>query len=230
MLRKTPKTFDTVDMILGLSANQSFFVVDGKMLPQPFQRVVAPERVGVVYRTLPGLLPDDSHKFFFGHVLHDSRIHLAVALQKAKYNVLTRCASAAFAFASAAKVALVHLYLTVQSAALKLGYVVDRFAQALVHAGNGLVVEPKVVREAVRRLLLVESLDDSDFRSDPLQGLLFSTVTVATPHIPTRGFVHLERSTEHTLFTPQKVGRATENILSSCNHKDILAPCGYETH
>lgn len=230
MLCKAPKPLNAINMILGFLANQRFRVVDGKVLPEPLQRVVAPEGIGIVDRPFSGFLSDDGHKLLLGHMLHNSRIDLAVALQEAKYNVFTGCTAPALALASAAKVGLIQLHLTVQFAALKLCHMVDRFAQALVDARDRLVVKAKVMRKTVRRLLLIESLHNSDLRAYALQGLLFSTGPVAAPDISTTRLRYSERTAEYALFTPQKVGRAPENVLFCCNHKGIVAPRGYETH
>jgi len=230
MLRKTPKTFNAVDVIPGILADQGFVMVDGVVLPEPFQRVVASEGVRVVDRALPCLLSNDSHQFFFGHMLHNSRIHLAVALQKAKYNVFTCCTASALPFASAAEVTLVHLHLAVQFASLKLRHMVERFSELLIHAGNLLVIGAQVMREAVRRLLLVKPLHDGNFSADALQRLLFSTALVPASNVSSARLRYLERTAENTLLSSQKVGCATENILSPLCHMDILLPYGYETH
>ena len=230
MLCKTPESLNTVNVVLGLFVDHPFGVVDRVVFPQAFEGVVAPEFVGVVDRSLPGFLPDDSQQLFLGHVFHYSRIHLAVSLQKAKYDVFPGRTTSALALAPTAKVAFIHLHLAVQLAAFKLGNMVDRFTKTLVDTGDCFVVRIKVMREAVCQLLLIEALHDGNFRPYPLQGLLFSTGLVPASHISPRGFYHLERTTEHTLFTPQKVGRAPKISVSPCNHKDILAPHGYETH
>ena len=229
MLRKTPKTLNPVDMIPA-AGGKCLAVIQAVVLAQPFQRIVAPEGVSIIHRALAGLFPDDGHKLFFGHMLHHSRIYLAIALQQAKNNVFTGCASSARALASAAKVALVHFHFAVQLTALKFSDMIDRFPQALVDTRNGLVVQAEVTRKAVRRLLLVETSYDGNFSPYALQRLLFATGLIAAAYISPRGPAELERPAEHALFTPQKVGRASENVLSSCNHKDILAPRGYETH
>lgn len=229
MLRKTPKSFNTVDVILA-SVGERFAVVQAVMFAKPLQRIVASEGIRVVHRALSCFLPNDRQKLFFRHMFDHLRIHLAVALQKAKDDVLAGSASAALALASAAEVALVHLYLAIEFATLQFRRMVDRFAQALVDAGDRLVVHAEVMRETVGRLLLVEPLHNGDFRSDALYGLLLSTPPVPTPHIPARGSVYLERTAKHALSAPQKVGRTTENILFACNHKGILTPYGYETH
>ena len=226
---KRPESFNAVDMVLA-SVGERFAVVKAVMFAQPFEGVVAPEGVGVVDRTLPGFLPNNGHKFFFGDMLNDSGVNFAIPLQEAKNNVFAGCTPTTLAFSSAAKIAFIHLYLAVQFTALKLCHMVDCFSEFLIDARDGLVVEAKVMRESVCRLLLVEALDNGDLRPHPLQGLLSSTGLVATPRVPPRRLRDLERTAENALFTPQKVGRAPENVLFCCNHKDILAPRGYETH
>ena len=230
MLCETPKSLNAVDMILGALVDQSFRVAHRMMFAQPFQGVVASERVGVVDAALPRLLADDRHQFFLAHMLHYPRIHLAVALQEAKNDVFAGCAPSAFAFAPAAKVALIHLHVAIQSAAFKLGNMVDRFPEFLVDAGNRLVVKTEIMREAICRLLLIEPLHDGNLRTNSFQGLLFSTGLVSASDVSAARLRNLERTAENTLSASQKVGRTTENVLLSSNHKGILHPCGYETH
>jgi len=228
MLRKTPKSFNAIDVILA-AVSKRFAVVQAMMLAQPFQRVVASKRVCVIDGSFSRFLLDDRHEFLLGYMLHHPRIHLAIALQKAKYDVFASRASPALAFSSAAKIALVHFHFAVQSAAFKLGHMVDRFSKFLIDARNRLVVEAEIMREAVCRLLLVKSLHNGDFHSDTLQRFLFSTASVSTPDVSTLRLADPERTAENALLSPQKVGRAPENVLFPLCHMDILLPYGYET-
>ena len=228
MLRKTPKSFYAVDVILALIGKR-FAVVQTMVFSEPLQRVVASEGVRVIDRSFSRFLSDNCHEFFFGHMLHHPRIYLAVPFQKAKHNVFAGCTPTTLALASAAEVALVHLHLAVQSAALKLRHMVDCLSKFLVDTGNRLVVSTEVMREAVRRLLLVESLQDGNFCSDSLQRFLFSTGLAPTPNISSTRLRYLERTAEYALLSSQKVGCATENVLSPLCHMDILLPYGYET-
>ena len=230
MLGKTPESLNAVDVILGTPIDQNLTVVNGVVLAQTLERIIAPEGVGVVDRPFPSLLPDDSHQFFFGDMFHYSRINLAIALQKAKNNVFTTCTPTTLALASATEITLVHLYFTIELATFKFCYMVDSFTQALIEAGNGLIIKPQIMRQAISRLLLIETLNDGNLGTNLLQGLLFSTGLVSASHIPSGSFYHLERTAENTLLTPQKVGHAPENVLSSLCHMDILVPYGYETH
>ena len=230
MFGKTPKTLDAVDVILGFRIDHVFRMINLVMFAQTLQGVVAAEGVGVIDRALPGFLADNGHEVIGRDSFHHPGIDLAVALQQSKYDVFALGTPSAFSFAPAAKIALVHFDFAVQSAALKLCHVVDRLSQALVHARDGLVVEAKVMRQAIGRLLLVEALDDGNLRSHPFQRLLFSAGCVPAPNISSSRAVDLKRTAENALLPSQKVSHATENVLSSCNHKDILAPHGYETH
>jgi len=228
MFSKTPKTFNTVDMILA-SVSKRFAVIQAMMFAQSFQRVVASEGIRVIHRPFSRFLPDDRHELLFRYMLYDPRIHLAIALQKAKNNVFTSGTPSALAFPSATEVALVHFHFAVQPAALKFGHMVNHFSELLIDARNRLVVGAEVMREAVCRLLLVKPLHNSNLHSDSLQGLLFSTAFVPAPDVSPTCLRDLERTAEHTLLSPQKVGRATKNILSPLCHMDILLPYGYET-
>ena len=229
VLGKRPESFNAVYVVFGFFVHHVFRVINGEMFAQPLERIVAPKGVRVVDRTLPRLLSDDGHELLFGDMLYHSRIDLAIALQQAKYDVFAHGATSTLTFASTAKVALVHLHFAVQFASIKLGHMVDSFTQALVDARYCLVISAEIVGQAVGRLLLVEALDYGHFGTYFLKRLLFSTKLVSATHIPALGSVYLKRTTENTLLTSQKVGRAPENVLSPLCHMNILLPYGYET-
>jgi len=228
MLRKAPKTFDAVDMIFA-AIGKCFAVVQTVMLPQAFQRVVASKRVGVVDGTLPRFLPDNSHQFLGGDSFNHARIDLAITLQEPEYNVFSCRAPSALALPPAAEVALIHLDFTRQTFSLKFRNVVDRLSESLVHARNRLVIEAEIMRETIRRLLLIEPPYNGNFCSGTLQRFLFSTTFVTTSNVSATRLRNLERTAENTLFAPQKVGRAPENVLFPLCHMDIVVPYGYET-
>jgi|SRR3989344_446572 len=229
MFGKGPETLDAIYVILGLLADHGFGVIDCEMFAQSFQRIVTAEGVGVVDRAFPRFLSNDRHEFLLGHMLHNPRVDLSIPLQKAKNDVFALSAASALSLAPAAKIALIHFHLSGESLAFKLGNVVDGFAKFLVHTRDSLVVGAKIRGKTVRWLLLIEALHNRNLHANALQRLLFSARFVAASHIPTRGLRNLKRSAENTLFASQKVGRATKNVLSSCNHKGILTPRGYET-
>lgn len=230
VLGKTPEPLNAVNVVFGLTVNHSLLMRKRVVFAEPLQGVVASERVGVIDRAFSGFLADNGHQFFFGNMLHYSRIYLAIPLQKAKNNVFACGTPTAPAFASAAKIAFVHLYFAIQSAAFKLGYVVNCLTQALVYAGNRLVITAQIMSQAVCRLLLVKALDDGNLHANFPKRFLFSTGPVAATHVSTSCSMDPERTAKYALPTPQKVGRTAENVVSSCNHKDILTPRGYETH
>lgn len=230
MFGKTPESLNAVNVVFSAPVNESFTMTDGMVFAQSFEGIVAPEGVGVVDRSLSCLLLNDSHKLFFGNMLHHSRVYLAIALQKAKYNVFTLGSSVSHTLLSAAKIAFVHLHFTIELAALKLGHMVDCLAELLIQSGNRLVIEAEVMRKSVGWLLLVETLDNGNFSANLPQRLLFSTGLVPATNVSASRPRHLKRTAENTLFTPQKVGYATKNILSPLYHMDILISYGYETH
>jgi hypothetical protein len=86
------------------------------------------------------------------------------------------------------------------------------------------------VSKAVSRLLLVEAGDDSNLSANLLERFLFSTDLASATNISASSFRYLKRTAENALLAPQKVGRATKNVLSPLCHMDILVPYGYETH
>ena len=230
MFRKTPKTLNAVDMIFRLSINEHFGMVHTVMLPETLQRVVAPKRVRVVDRAFSRFLPDDRHQLVLADVLNDFRIHAPIALQKAKYDAFASRSSSSLALASAAEICLVEFNLAFQFLSFKFRNVIDRFAESLVYSAHGLVVQIEVMSKTIRRLLFVEAADDRNLFLQLLQGFLFSTGLVAAANVPAFRPVYLERTAVDALPSPQKVGRTTENVVSSCNHKDILASFGYESN
>jgi len=229
MFGVTPKAFNAVDVILA-AVRKGFTMVQTVVFAPAFQGVVAPKGVGVIDRTFSGMLPNMSHQFIGGYLFHDFGVNPAIALQKAKHNAFPSRPSSSLAFAPATEVRLVNLNLALQLAGLKFGYMVDRFAQTLIDAGNHLIIKAQVARHAIRRLLLVEAGDNANLLAQALERFLFSTGLMPTLHVAASGFANFERTAKNALPAPQKVGRTVENIVSSSNHKDIVAPRGYETH
>src|SRR3989344_2716626 len=228
MLRKTPESLNAVNVVFRLLVDHAFRVIDGKMLPQPLQGVVAFERIGVVDRALSRFLPDDRHKVIRRDPLDYPRIYPPVTLQKAENDAFTLGSSSALPFPSASEVRLVHLNVTRKFRSLKFCGMIQCKAKFLVDASYRLIVRAQIICQAICRLLLVESGDDADLRTDHLQALLLAAQSAFD--VPSGGSIHPERTAPNALFSPQKVGRAPENVLSSCNHKGILPPRGYETH
>ena len=230
MLRKTPKSFNAVNVVFSLLVHHMFRMIHFVMFAEAFQGIVAPKGVRIVYRPFAGFLSDDSHKVISRYTLHHTRIDPSVALQKAKYNAFALCTSSALTFASAAEIALIHFNLTRQFLALQFCHMIDYFTQLLVDSCDCLVVHPQIMGKFVGRLQLIKTGNDTNFLSYTFERLLFSTTLLKTPYIPASCFTYLERTTENALSTPQEVGRTGENVLLPCNHKGILTSLGYETH
>jgi len=228
MFSKAPETFDAVDMIFRPFVDHVFRVIDGMMFPQTLQRIVALESVGIVDRPLSCLLTDDGHEVVGGNPFHDPGVNPPVPLQEAEDDAFAFGSATALPLPPSSEIRLVHLDLPREFRPLKLRNVIKGKAQFLVNPGDRLVVCPEVIRQPVGGLLLVKSGDNSDLRADLFQTFLFATQPAL--HVASGGPVDLERTAEYALFSPQKVGRATENVLSCVTHKDILMPYGYESH
>jgi hypothetical protein len=221
MFRKTPKTFDAVDVIFGTFVDEVFSMLHRMMLAQAFERIVAPEFVGKVHRSLSRFFPDDGHEVFRRDAFHDPRIDPSVALQKAQNDVFAFRSSSSLALSFAAEIAFVKFDLARHFLSLQFGDVIDRLSHFLVHASHRLIVEAEIACHSICRLLLVEPFDDRYFSSQLFQRLLFSTSFVAAADISPLRPMHLERSAKNALSTPLKVGRTTENRIS------FLVPYGY---
>ena len=229
MLRETPKTFDTVDVIPA-PVGKRFAVVKFVMLAEAMERVVASEGIRVVDRALSGMLFDMRHQFLGGYLLHYFGVHPAVTLQKAQYNAFPGRSSSSLPLPPASEVRFVNLNLAFQFARLQFGHMVYRFTKLLIYSTHRLVVRAEVACHAIRRLLLIETRNDAYFLPQLFERLLFSTGHVLTPHISAFRPTYLERTAKNALSASQKVGRTVKTIVSTSNHMGILVPAGYFSH
>ena len=230
MLGKTPKPFNTVNVILSSFVDHALTVVNGMMFAPSLQGVVALELVGEVDRTLPRLLSDDLHQFLRRDSLNNPRVDPAITFQEPKHNAFTLGASSTHSFASTAKVALIHLNLARQFASLKFSNMVDQLTEVLIHSRHCLVVQFQVMRQFVGRLLLVEAFQNSQLSAQLSERLLSAAGCSPASDVSSSCSTGFKRTTENTLSTPQKVGLTTENVLSPLRHMDILVSYGYDYH
>ena len=220
MLRKTPKSLNAVNVIFGSLVDHVFGMINLVMLAPALERIVTSEFIRKVDGALPCLLAYNLHQLLGRNTLDHSRVDPPVSLQKAENDAFASSSAPTLSFASAAKVALIHLNLAGELASLQFCHMIDRFTKALVYSRNRLVIKAEIVREFVGRLSLVESL----------QNIHLSFQLLQASDVPSLRSIGFERTAKNTLFTPQKVGRAPENVLLTSNHKDILAPRGYVSH
>src|SRR3989338_4604421 len=153
MFRKTPKSLNTVNVIFRSFIDQCFRMAHSVMLAKTFERVVTPKGISIVDRSLPCLLPDDGHEFFFTHMLNNSCINPSIAFQKAENDALASCATSSLSFTPAAKVGLVQLDLAFQFFTFELCHMIDRLTQMLVYPTDRLIVQIQIARKTIRRLL-----------------------------------------------------------------------------
>ena len=228
MLGVAPESFDAVDVIFP-SVGEGLGVVESVVFSPALEGVVASEGVGVVDRTFSRMVPDMGHEFVGCDPFHHFGVDSSVPLQEPEYDAFSRGApSPPFPFPSATEVGLVHLNLPLQFPGLQFGHMVDGLPQLVVHPGHRLVVDPQIHGEAIGGLELIESGDEGDLLPKPLEGFL--PMATETFHIPPIRPADLERTTKNAFSAPQKVGRTVKNVVSSSNHKGILAPPGYKTH
>src|SRR3989338_5962828 len=230
MLGKTPKALNAINVIFGFLVDHVFRMINLMVFTPAFQRVVASKLVRKIDRTLSSLFSDNLHEFIGRDSFHNSRVNHPIALQKAKNNAFALRSAPTLSFASATKITLVHLDLARQFSPFQFRRMVDCLTQVLIDTSNRLVIETEIACQTVSRLCLVETFQDIQFSLQLLKRFLFSTGFVPATHISASRPFSFKRTTENALFTLQKVGRATENVLLSCNHKDILVPRGYESH
>ena len=160
MLCKTPKSLNAVDMVLA-AVRKRLAVIQAMVLAPALQGIVTAEGVGVIDRSFSGMLLDMGHEFISRYPFHNLGVYPAITLQKAKYNAFPGSAPSPLAFPSATKVGFVNLDFSFEFPCLKLGDMIDRFTQALVDAGNHLIIKAQVACHTIRRLLLVEAGDNA---------------------------------------------------------------------
>lgn len=227
MFRVTPKPLNAVYVIFA-SIGERFSMIQPMVFSQALERIVAPESIRVIHRSLSGMLPDVTHQLVGGHLFHSLGIDPAVALQKPEDDAFTGSAPASLAFPPAAEVRLVNFNFSLEFAGLEFRDVIGRFTQTLVDARNCLIIQSQVARHAISWLLLVESRNDRDLLAQLFERFL--AVAFSAFHITPAGLAYIERTAKNTLSTSQKVGRTVENIVLTSNHKDILTPYGYESN
>jgi len=229
MFGKAPKSFNAVDMILA-AAGKGLAVIQAVVLAPTLKRVVTAEGVGVINRSFPGMLLDMRHQFIGGNPLHNFGVNTAIALQKAENNAFPGGAASALPLAPATKIRFVNFNFSFELARFKLRHMINRLAQALIDASNCLIIQAEICCHAIGGLLLVKAGKDGDLFAQLFKRFLFSTGLVSAPHISAPSLVYLERAAKNALSAPQKVGRTGENVVSSSNHKGILALDGYESN
>jgi hypothetical protein len=93
VLGKRPEALDTVDMVLGFLVYHLFRMINLVMFTQSLERVVASKGIRVVDRSLPRLLPHNSHELFLGYMFYHPRIYPSITLQKPEYNAFALSSS-----------------------------------------------------------------------------------------------------------------------------------------
>ena len=228
MLGVTPKPFDPINMILGLSStHERLGMVNRMMFAIPFQGLIPPKRIRVIDRPFARLGLDMPHEFICTDRLHDFGVDAVIPLQEPKHDTFAGGGSASFALAPSAKVRFIQFDFAFEFAPFQFGQMEQGFPQSLIDSCDHFDVDTQIVRQPIGGLELIKPLKDGDFSTQPTQAFAFSTE--GTFHIAPTGAQDFKGTTENTLAPAQKVGRTTKNGVSSCNHAPFLAHIGYET-
>ncbi len=224
----TPKAFNPINMILHPAAtHECFGMIDRMMFPIPFQGAIPAKGVRVIDRAFSGFGLDMPHQFVGTDRLDHFGVDAVFPLQEPKHDAFARRRSSAFAFPFAPKVRLIQFNLAFEFPAFQLRQMVQGFPQPLVDPCDHFDIDAQILSQPIRRLQLVEALEDHNLPSQAAQAFAFPTELAF--HVPATGMQNLKGATENTLAAPQKVGRTTKNRVSSSNHAPVLAHTGYET-
>src|SRR5438067_5543289 len=200
-------------------------MIDLMMLAIAFQRLIAAKAVRVIDRAFARPLSNVLHQLSRADMLYDFGVNTPFPLQQPENKAFTCCATATLAFAATAKVCLVEFYFAAQFARLKLGRVIETFAQVLVHARDRLLIQLPVRGQAVSRHMLVEAFDDLQLTAKWYERFL--PVTAPTFNVAASRTADLKRAAEDARSASAKVGRTTEMARSNCNHAYLAYAAGY---
>ena len=173
------------------------------MLTVPLQRLIATKAVRVIDRAFPRLGADVLHQFSRADVLDDFGVNLPFALQQPENKAFAGGPAPTLTFAPTTEVSLVEFDLAAQFARLKLGRVIETFAQVLIDTRHRLLIQLQVRRQAIGWHLLVKAFDDLQFTAK--LGERFLPATTRTFNVAASGAVDFERAAENALAASGKV-------------------------
>lgn len=182
VLGERPEPLDAVDVDGSLSPfpNEDLGMLDGEVLAEALERVVALELVGVVDGALARPPSDHVHQQFLGDGIHHLRVHPPIPLQEPEYDAFARRPSPALALPPAAKVGLIEFDLSGKPACLPFALPDDRQPEPIVDALHRLVRNTEIERREEGGLLTAKRGDHEDLPLQPLQTLL----ALAVPALP----------------------------------------------
>ncbi len=219
-----PKPFDAVDVVPGFWEFLS--MTDRVMIAQAFQRTIAVEGVGEIDGPLARLRGDMFHELLGTDRFDNTGVDTSIALQKPQNNTFACCTTSPLTFTMSTKVRLIEFNFSSEASRFQFAGVVQSFPQALIHTGDGLVIDTKIPRQSIRWLLLVKTGNDFHF---PMQhASTFLSPTAVAFDISSGGTAHLERTAENTFLAVQKVVEATQNPLMHCYIIYLHPPYGYK--
>ena len=170
---------------------------------------------------------DMAHERLCRDRLHHLGVDPAIPLQQAKDDTFTPGATPTLPLPDSAKIRLIQLDLAGQPGAFQFSGMKQCAAQPLIDPSHRLGIQPQIIRQSIRRLLLVKPLQDGNLAAQPGQAFLLAAQRAF--NLASCGLHGLERTAENTLATVQKVGRTTKYCLNPSNHMYLQRYTGYET-
>ena len=157
-LRVAPEALQAVD--INLAGGKAFAVIDSQMpVATEHQRIVASEFVGVDNRASADCFNGPIQQTLGRDIPDHLNLYDAVSLENAEDGDLPRCASTAFALASASEVGLVQLDLSVhQQLAIQVGQ--DRPPQNRDGLEHSRITQSDLLSNLAARELYFKELDD----------------------------------------------------------------------
>ena len=174
MLGERPEPLDAVDVngAPPALANERLGMLQGVVLAEAFERVIAPELVRVVDRSLARLPADDVKEHLFRDSIHHLGVHPSISLQKPENDAFPCRTSSALPLAPAAEVRVVQLNLSRELPRFFLTLPDDRKPELVIDALHCLVRNTEIERREECRLLAAERGDHENLALQPLQALL----------------------------------------------------------
>lgn len=202
MFRITPKAFDPIDMSVGSAGHQGEGVLDRRMSPIPFSRLVTAKSIREIHRAVPGRGLTMLHQFLRADRLDHLGLHPSLPLQEPKHDAFARRSAPQVSFAPATEIGLSPFALSLQFARFQFCNMIQRFAHPVIDTGDDFHVRPQVRTQPIGRLPLREALPDPNCPATPPKVLAFPTAPNISHSLV--GYKALERSRRKYTYGPAK--------------------------
>ena len=198
------------------------------MFPIPLQGLIASKCTRVIDGPFPGLGLDMPREFFGTDRLDAFRRDAGFTLQETENNAFAGSWATTVLLASAPKVDFIHFNFALEFPSLQLRQIEQGFSQALIDSGHDFFdIDAQILGQPIDELELIEPLENANLPTQATE--MLALPTDLTFELAMTGVQSLKRTTKDTRTPAQRVGRTTNNRVSSCNHVQFLPYIGYET-